>query len=370
MARRVAVIMAGGSGERFWPLSRVSKPKQFLRLAEGTRTLFEQAVDNIAPLFAPEDIFIATGEHLVPMTRAAMPSIPPGNILAEPFKRNTAGCLVYAAAHILARYGGDGSDIVMAVLAADHTIANPDDYRRVIGASLDIADARDDIVTLGIDPVRPETGYGYIEAGNPRLAIPGIPAEIPVFPVERFQEKPDRKTAEAYVASGRFFWNSGMFFWKLSIFLRELSLAAPEFFRAAGEMSRAIARGDDAAVREVFEALPGISIDYCLMEKTRRVLVVESGFGWDDVGSWDALDRTMRHDELGNITDGDPVLVDTRGCIVYNEPGAAERAVAVVGVEGLAVIVSGDAVLVIPKDRVQEVRKAVEELKRRGSKMV
>ncbi len=369
MIERVAVVMAGGSGERFWPLSRRLRPKQFLRLADRQRTLFEQALDNIAPLFPPDRILISTGGNLVDITTAAAPSIPSGNILAEPCRRNTAGCMVYTAAHIIARYG-DGTDVVMAVVAADHTIANPARYRQVLEAAMTVAEREDALVTLGIDPDRPETGYGYIEIGGDRLETPGIPGDIPVFPVGCFHEKPNRDAAAEYVASGRFFWNSGMFFWRISRFLRELEEAAPESRRILTVMAEALAGGNPGDAHAAFECLPNISIDYALMERARRVLVVEADFGWDDVGAWDALNRTMPHDENGNVTVGDPVLVDTRDSIVYNEPGAERMAVAVVGVEGLAVIVSGDAVLVVPRDRVQEVRKAVEDLKKRGAGQV
>ncbi len=295
--------------------------------------------------------------------------IPPENILAEPFKRNTAGCLVFTAAHLLARHGA-GEDVVMAVVAADHTIADTSRYRHVLDTAMTVAEHEDALVTIGIHPDRPETGYGYIEIGGDRLITPGVAEDIPVYPVACFREKPDRPTAEKYIASGRAFWNSGMFFWRLSRFLRELETAAPQARRILDEMAGALAEGNTKKANAAFERLPDISIDYALMERTRRVLVVEADFGWDDVGAWDALDRTLPHDERGNVLVGDPVLVDTRDSIVYNEPGADRVAVAVVGVEGLAVIVSGDSVLVIPKDRAQEVRAAVAELKKRGAKQV
>lgn len=369
MSERVAVVMAGGSGERFWPLSRRLRPKQFLRLADSRRSLFEQALDNITPLFPPERIFVSTGGYLAALTREAAPVIPPENILAEPCKRNTAGCLVYTAAHLIARYGV-GTDVVMAVVAADHTIENTARYRQVLDVAMTVAEREDALVTLGIDPVRPETGYGYIEIGGDRLEIPDMAEDIPVYPVMCFHEKPDRDTAAKYVSSGRFFWNSGMFFWRLSCFLRELEEAAPESRRILTEMAEALAAGNMEDVHAAFGRLPDISIDFALMERARRVLVVKADFGWDDVGVWDALDRTMPLDGNGNVTVGDPVLVDTRDSIVYNEPGADRIAVAVVGVEGLAVIVSGDAVLVMPKERAQEMRKAVAELKKRGAEQV
>lgn len=358
--------MAGGSGERFWPLSRRARPKQFLRLA-GERTLLEQAVETIAPLFPPEDIFIATGEHLVGATSRLLPRFPAANIIAEPFPRNTAGCLVLATAHLLARAAGDGTRTVVAALAADHRILTPERYRETLRTALDAAEREDALVTLGIAPSRPETGYGYIEVSGERIELPAAPADIPVFAACRFHEKPDRETAAAYLATGRHLWNSGMFFWRISSFLDELSSASPRLARAVESLAAALRDGDYGRVHSIFRDLPAVSIDYALMEKARRVLVVRSDFGWDDVGAWDALDRTMPRDGRGNVTVGGPVLVECSDCIVINEPGPLERTVAVVGGDGLAVIVSGDAVLVVPKDRTQEVRAAVAELRRRGS---
>lgn len=363
---RVAIIMAGGSGERFWPLSRRNRPKQFLRLA-GERTLLEQAVETIAPLFTPEDMFIATGEHLIEATSSLLPHFPASNIIAEPFPRNTAGCIVLATAHLLARTGGDGTRMIAAVLASDHRITDEERYRETLRTALAAAEAKNALITLGVAPTRPETGYGYIEVSGERIILPGTAADIPVFAASRFHEKPDRHAAETYLATGNHLWNSGMFFWRISSFLAELETAAPALAWAVHGIAGACSAGDRERVRAIFHDLPAVSIDHALMERARRVLVVRSDFGWDDIGAWDALDRTMPHDGDGNIAVGGPVLLDSRDCIVLNEPGPAERTVAVVGVEGLAVIVSGDAVLVVPKDRAQEVRAVVAELKRRGS---
>lgn len=365
--KRYAVIMAGGSGERFWPLSRRSRPKQFLRLADSAKTLLEQAVEAITPLFPLDAIFIATGEHLAEATRELLPHIPAANVIAEPYQRNTAGCLVFATAHLLARFGNDAARAVVAVLASDHLIADPDRYRETLRTALAVADREEVLVTLGIAPNRPETGYGYIEVSGERLDVPAAPGDIPVYASSRFHEKPDRDAATAYLATGRHLWNSGMFFWRISSFLAELSAASPQLARAVEPIAAALRDGDDKWVRSLFRDLPAVSIDYALMEKARRVLVVKSDFGWDDIGAWDALDRTMPLDGSGNVTVGDPVLVNCSGCIVVNEPGSAKQTVAVVGMDGFVVIVSGDAVLVVPKDRTQEVRAAVAELKRRGS---
>ena len=368
--RQFAVIMAGGSGERFWPLSRRSRPKQLLSLTDGKKTLLEQVVANISPLIPVKQVFLATGDFIAEAIREAHSDIPPENILTEPFKRNTAGCLVFAAAHLLARYGGDGSDITMAVFPADHHIGNPQKFGTVIKTALAAAEKEPVLVTVGITPSRPETGYGYLETAATPLSGSGVSGSIPVFPVLRFCEKPDLKTAKEYIASDRFFWNSGMFFWRLSVFIEELDRAAPEMCMSLNNIAEALGNNNLLKARTIFEKLDNISIDYALMEKSKRVLAVNGDFGWDDVGAWDALERTFPADEHGNISVGEPVLIDTKNCIVYNESGPDEKAVSVVGVEGLAVIVSDDGVLIIPKNRAQDVRNVVAELKKRNAKQV
>ena len=368
--RRIALIMAGGSGERFWPLSRYHKPKLFHRLASGTQMLLEQTRANIEPLFPREQIFLATGNHLVSVIRKTLPDIFPGNIIAEPLKRNTAGCLIYAVATLLSRYGGDGYDITMAVLPADHTIGNLTVFRTIIEAAMTAAEKENALITLGITPDRPETGYGYLELAPHALPGTGTSGALPVFPVARFHEKPDRKTAETYLASGKFLWNSGMFFWRLSTFIKDLDQAAPELGASLKNTTEALDSDDRKGVLTIFEGIENISIDCALMEKAQRVLALKADFGWDDVGAWDALDRTFTRDEHGNVSVGEPVLIDSKDCIVYNEPGKENMAVSVIGVEGLAVITTHDAVLVIPKSRAQDVRKAVEELKKRKARQV
>lgn len=365
--KRIAVIMAGGYGERFWPISRQNKPKQLLRLTGGNKSLLDRTVSNILPLFSKENIFLATGKNLVNPTIKAKTGIPAENIIAEPFKRNTSGCLALTAAELKSRYGSNSGDITMGVFPADHSIPNPDRFRTMVDVALSAAENVSALVTLGIKPTRPATGYGYIKiTGEPEFSI----ANIPVYCVDRFCEKPDLETAKNYISTGRFYWNSGMFFWRLSTFLDELSIASPELFKAIKDMTEALDSGDQERLTTVFEGLEDISIDYALMEKANRVLVLEADFGWDDVGAWDALERILPSDENGNVITGDPIVIDSRNCIVYNDSGSEKTAVGVIGVEGLAVIVSDDGVLVVPKDKAQDVRKVVSELKKRNSKQL
>lgn len=367
---RVAVIMAGGSGERFWPLSRRLRPKQLLALTTRSETMLGEAVSRIAPLIPPEHVYVVTGEHLVIPIRETRVGIPDENVIAEPCKRNTSGALAYAAAHLLARYGGDGTNLSMAVLTADQLIAQPDLFRKTVAAALSAAERENALVTMGIVPTRPETGYGYIQIAKGAEPLPGIGDGIAVFPVTAFREKPNKEQAEDFIATGRYFWNGGMFFWKVSVFLDELTSARSELAQSTVDMAEAMKTGDTDRVRGVFEGLENISIDYALMERAKRVLMARAEFPWDDVGAWTSLDRTHEHDTKGNVVVGDAVVVDSEDCIVYNHPGPDKMAVSVVGIEGLAVVVTEDAVLVIPKERAQDVRHAVEELKRRGSKQL
>ncbi len=365
--RRVGIIMAGGSGERFWPLSRADRPKQLLKLTSPDRSLLEEAVERLAPIIPRERILIVTAAHLVSAVEAAG-IVPSANVLGEPCKRNTGGCLVYAAAHCLHRFGEAAGELGVAVLTADHRIGSPECFRAAVEAGLVAVEGEPVLGTVGIRPTCADTGYGYIEV---ETAATGGAGGVPlVLPVARFCEKPDRQTAAAFVASGRFYWNSGMFFWRWSTFLAELRLAHPELAAAAGELADALRQGDAGRERQIFERLPNLSIDYALMEKARRVVMVRGDFPWDDVGAWSSLDRFLERDGQGNVVVGGAVAIDTRDCVIYNEPGCERLAVGVLGVTGLAIIVTDDAVLVVPKEQAQEVRRVVAALKERGARQV
>lgn len=362
---RIAVIMAGGIGERFWPLSRRLRPKQLLPLGDDGCSLLAEAVARLAPLIPPERILVVTGQALVAPIRAAGVGVPPENVIAEPCKRNTAGCLLYAAAVARQRFGEAG-EVTLAIATADHLIGDAARFRAVAAAALDAAEREPALVTIGIRPARPDTGYGYIELDAP----PGAAAAtgpVSVRPVLRFREKPDATAAAEFLRNGRFLWNSGMFFWRLSVYLDELAAANPAMAVTAGDVAAALRAGDAAAATAAFAQLPDISIDYALLEKARRVLVVVGDFPWDDLGAWDAYARRLPSDSAGNATVGDPILLDARDCLVYNAAGAPRMAVAVAGIEGLAVVVTEDAVLVLPRDRAQDVRALLAELRRRNA---
>ena len=341
--------MAGGAGERFWPVSRTSRPKQLLRLGRPDMSLLEEAVNRAEAIVGKENVFIATGKSVEEPIRASG-AVSPNRVWVEPLKRNTLGALCWVAANLLAK---DDGDVSLAILTADHRIAPPEKFRECVESALDAAEEKGALVTIGIRPDRPETGYGYIEVDVSKEGPRGV------FEAKSFREKPDQATAEEFLKRGNFLWNSGMFFWTLKEFMRELEKAQLEAYRVVLEMSESIRAGKSA--EDVFERLPNISIDFALMEKAEKVAVVESCFEWDDVGAWDALERTFASDETGNVTFGDTTIIDSEGCVVYNDSN--EVIVTVLGVQGLLVVVTKDAVLVCPKSEAQRVRDIVQKLK-------
>ncbi len=366
---KVCLIMAGGSGERFWPLSRQSRPKQLLTLTHPRLNLLEETVARIEPLISADHAYIATSRQLYETIRAGGAGVPVENVWAEPCKRNTAGCLAYATARLMARYGKSADDLTVAVLSADHAIPDHDGFLKAVDRALETAAQADCLVVMGARPTRPESGYGYIEIPETDPLLAGD-AVSPVYRVERFREKPSRETAKDFIATGRFYWNTGMFFWTLPRFMTELEAASPAHAAAIPAMATAMAAGDEGEVDAIFASLENISIDYALMEKARQVAMVPADFGWDDIGAWDALDRSRSSDAAGNVLVGDPVVIDSRNCIVYNASGSEKTAVALVGVDHLVVVVTDDGVLVVPKDRAQDVREAVSLLKARKATQV
>jgi len=366
--KRTAIIMAGGSGERFWPLSRMKKPKQLLPL-ESEKMMIEESIERISPLIPPEDIFIITGSLLLKPIRDALPQLPPENVVAEPYKRNTAPCLALGASYIEARYAGkyNKNEISIAVLTADQSIRPIDGFRNTIEAALEYVEANDAIATIGIVPDRPETGYGYIELDG-SFDVNSRMAEI--IPVIKFHEKPDIEKAKEYLLSGRFLWNSGMFFWRLDTFEQQMVKHIPEVGGCIKDMTK-LSIGKTSIsydnvfsqVEDVFEKFPNISIDFGLMEKADNVVVAKALFQWDDIGSWDSLDRIMKKNESGNIIQGIASLHDVRNSTIVNKSSNEGIIVAGIGLENFVIVVTDDAVLVCPKDRVQEVKKCVEQIR-------
>jgi mannose-1-phosphate guanylyltransferase len=351
-----AVILAGGSGTRFWPASRRKLPKQLLPLAGAAREpLIAATLRRLAPLIPAERVWISTGTRLVEATAAALPQIAPSHFLAEPVARNTAPCIGLASATI----ARDDPDAIVAVLPADHFVGDEPGFRAVLARALEIA-AEGWLTTVGVVPNRPETGYGYIEVGD---AI-GPNAHA----VRRFVEKPSREKAEAFVAGGKHLWNAGMFFFRAGAMRDAIAKHLPPLAEGLAKIEAAAAAGHEAkALEEVFPTLPSISIDHGVMEKESRIAVVPGSFGWNDVGSWQTTWEMSEHDAQGNALPPGTVAVDARNNLVRDlSAGAGRKRWALVGVSDLVIVETDDAVLVIPRERAQDVRLVVDALNARG----
>jgi mannose-1-phosphate guanylyltransferase len=351
------VVMAGGSGTRFWPLSRKDRPKQFLALA-GEEPLIAATVHRLPPLARGKQTFVVCGPAHAKAARKLLPELPAENFIVEPCARNTAPCVGLAALHVAAR---DPKGII-AMLPADHHVARPESFRETIAAAARVA-ADGLIATIGIRPSRPETGYGYLKIG---ARLPGAKGKgrSQAHRVERFVEKPDLVTAARYLADGDYLWNSGIFVFRADVILEEIRKAMPVLGEQLEAIGRALGTPSYKKVlTRVFPECPSISIDYGVMEKSHRIAVVPADFGWSDVGSFAALSEVREQDLLGNVIEGDGLVVDGRNNVVVGSHG---RPLVVVGLDDVVAVDAGDAILVVARERAQDVRRAVEELTRRG----
>lgn len=346
-----AALLAGGSGTRFWPLSRRLRPKQLLPLAPGGRTLLRATYDRIAALFPPERVIVVTGAHLQEAIRADLPELPGENVIAEPSAKNTAPAVGLAVAWA-ARQGGASATVT--VLPADHHIGDEDAFREAISKARAHA-ATGPITLLGVTPTRPDTGFGYLEV-TPRSAAQGDGAAQAIV---RFVEKPTLERACEYLGAGCFLWNSGTFFLRADTTLSAFSRHLPELGAA---LERA-ARGD-ANWHDVYAASPSVSIDYGVMEKERGLAAFPLDAGWSDVGSWEALAEVHPGDAAGNAGPCELIGVDARRNLVH-APG---KLVALLGVEGLVIVETDDALLVCSRERAQDVRRLVDSLSERNRK--
>lgn len=349
--KTTALIMAGGRGERFWPMSRKSMPKQFLSLTGTDQTMIQNTVERILPLVAMEDIYIATNREYRDLIRKQLPEIPEGNILCEPMAKNTAPCIGWGAVTIRKKYG----DAMMIVLPSDHLVQQQTLFRRVLKNAVRTAEETGGLVTLGISPKTPDTGYGYIQYDTEE----GTGFES-AFRVKRFVEKPNLETAKAYLASGEYLWNSGMFIWKASSILKEMEEKLPGNYELLEKIEKAIGtEAEEETVESAFAQMQSISIDYGVMEKAENVYVLPSSFGWDDVGSWLAVGRINPGNDMGNVIKGDIVSVNTARCIVQG----GKKMIAMVGMEDTIVVDTEDALLVCAKDSAGDIKKVLEVLR-------
>lgn len=347
--KKTALIMAGGRGERFWPKSRKTMPKQFLSLTDDKRTMLQLTVDRILPMVKMEDIFIATNSDYREMVQRQLPGLPPENILCEPVGRNTAPCIGLGAIHMAEKYG----DATMIVLSSDHLIKFNDIFLGTLESACQVAEQGPNLVTLGITPDSPETGYGYIKFRSDVMLGRA-------FAVERFVEKPDLETAKQYLASEQYLWNSGMFIWKVSTILDNLKRYLPDSYEVLCRIRKAMGTEQAGEVLErEFPSIKAESIDYGVMEKAKNIYILSGSFGWDDVGSWLAVGRIKHSNGSGNIIDGKVVAVDTKNTIIQG----GDKLIAAVGLEDIIIVDSDDALLVCRKDNAGDIKKVLENLK-------
>ena len=347
-----AVIMAGGRGARFWPRSREGKPKHLLDII-SEKTIVRETVDRIRPLVAVENILIVTCRSHADELMRQLPEVPRENIIVEPVGRNTAPCIGLAALHIKRKTGED----VMVVLPSDHMIAEGERFLRVLAVAVEMAQRGDYILTIGIRPTGPETGYGYIEQGNLKASIGGED----IYEVKSVREKPALEQAKAFLEHGGFFWNSGMFIWNISTIFQAIKQWLPDLYRGLLYIEDAMGTAKENDITEqVYREINPISIDYGIMEKASNVLLLKGEFRWSDLGSWDALWRMADKDERGNAIwkRGDFISVDARNSFVYSP----RKLVALVGVEDLLVIETEDSLLICKRGSSQDVKKVVEAL--------
>jgi len=342
----VPIILAGGKGERFWPLSRKHRPKQFLCLDGSGRSLLQTTADRLLSTAGGwNNLWVVTASHLADGVHEQLPELPLENILVEPEGRDTAPAVAWSTIEVAKRYG---TEAVTGFFPADHWIAEQDIFESTLRAAVDAAVQNAAIVTLGIAPTHAATGYGYIEQGEKI----GLNDEHPAYRVDRFTEKPDRETAEKFVSSGRFSWNGGMFVFQAKVMLDQLHQHAPEIIQLLEEKGI-----------EAYSTVPKLSIDYAVMEKTDRACVLPVRFRWDDLGDWGAIERLMKS-ESPNVELGQHVGLDTSGAIVYTSD--EDEVIVTIGLEDTVIVRDGKVTLIVKKDRTQEIKSVLKTIQARS----
>lgn len=344
-----AVIIAGGRGTRFWPLSRNARPKHLLSL-NGDAPLLRQTLDRILPLSTPEKTLVVTMQSHAEEVRRVAGDLPPENVLVEPVGKNTAPAIALAAAHVMDR----DENGIMVVLPSDHIISPRDKFLADIKTGAQIAGSKGALVTFGIRPSRPETGYGYIEVGHKMGAN--------AFSVLSFKEKPNRKKAKDYIGSGRYLWNSGIFVFRAKELMGKVEILLPALYAAWGAYKNSLKSRED--LEKYYAAVEPVSIDYGVMEKCGSAAVVNASFDWSDIGSWDAIDEIWKADATGNRNQGNTFV----SLASKDNTVVSKKLVALLGVDNLIVVETDDAIMICKKDRAQEIKSLVEEIERRGLK--
>ena len=339
-----ALIMAGGKGTRFWPLSTEEKPKQFLNLI-GEETMIQMTVNRIKPIIPIERVFVCTGEMYVDLVKEQLPELPEQNIIVEPEGRNTAPCIALSA-FVIKKYYKDAN---MIVLPSDHLISDEDEFRNVIkNADEFVKENKEAIITLGMEPTRPETGYGYIRYGKDEKVI----NNHKVIKVDAFVEKPNKEKAKAYIKEGNYLWNGGMFLWSADNILNQIEKYSNDTYEALKDIEIVDSEEIQELINNNYHKTEAISIDYAVMEKSDSIYVVPSRFGWDDVGSWEALDRYREKDEKGNVLVGSAKVVDSHGNLVIS----SSHDIVVEGLKDIYVIENDGKILVGHKSNVANVK--------------
>lgn len=348
---RYALILAGGSGQRFWPISRDALPKQLLKLF-GDKTLLELTVERLEGVVPKENILILTNEQQEAAVRALLPYLPHENIIAEPEKRDTAPAIALGVGWVAAR----APEATMMVLPADHLINDHAAFQQVLRGAMETAEASEGLVTIGIKPTWPCPSYGYVERGQ-RNSFPGVKEEVAIYDVTRFREKPNVELAEHFLAQGNFSWNAGMFFWTIPSIMEELCRHTPVLANFIHELRKS--SNFAGTVKSQFGRLPKLSIDYALMERASRVLNIEATFDWDDVGNWTSVGRYLPTDANGNQHNCELATFDAESNIVFSQTG---QHVALLGVQDLIVVAAGDALLITSKAHAESIKKIVDGL--------
>lgn len=346
-----AVIMAGGRGERFWPQSRITRPKQFLSLMDDGETMIQKTVGRLKGIVENDDVFVVTNRDYLPIVYEQLPQLPKENVIPEPVARNTAPCIALAAEIIKKKYKDDA---IMLVLPSDHLIKFTEMYVNTINCAVSVAEKEKNLVTIGITPSYPETGYGYIHFSAPDQTMPGA------YKVESFVEKPGYELAKEYINSGAYLWNSGMFVWKASSVISNIKHFLPEIAEGAKKIGECFGEGDfENKLNSIFPELPSESIDFGVMEKAENIYTIPGNFGWDDVGSWLAIERINRTNEYGNLVKGDVISIDTKNSTIIG----GKKLIATVGIENIIVVDTDDATLICAKNNTQGIKKVIENLK-------
>lgn len=356
---RFVIIMAGGRGERFWPLSREKTPKQLLAIL-GKKSFLQEAVERVLPLVPAKNIFIITNEVQAPTVRKQLPKLPKENVVAEPVGRDTCAAVTLGAALVGAR----STTGVMAVLPADHVIPDAKKFQQILSDAFDVAAQGQAIVTIGIKPTEPATGYGYIQTGNELPKVPGVKTKTTFYKAERFVEKPNFETALEYVNSGQYRWNAGMFVWSFITITNGLQAHQPEMFAACQRWFKVAANPAKLAkvLAKEYPEVKKVSIDYALMEKAQNVIVADGAFEWDDLGAWPAIARHIKQDAEGNAAVADFIHVDAARNIIYDARTKNRTPIAVVGLRDSILVQTDDAVLLAHKSQAQKIKEMVKKL--------